>query len=76
VSRSRKGGKAPGYDVWSRRPPGGACQGYGPIAKRATIRAERAQKRREIAIAVALGSVRAAAGELEASLARYLEIAS
>ena len=41
MSRTRKGGKAPGYDYWSRRPASG--RGYGPDVKRQCHGIERAQ---------------------------------
>ena len=48
MSRTKKGSKSPGYDFWSRRPPGGGCAGSGPEAKKITHKAERAEKKRVI----------------------------
>ena len=41
MSRSKHGGKGPGYDYWSRRPY--SSNGYGPDIKKLCHRAERRQ---------------------------------
>lgn len=44
MSRTKRHrGKPPGYDYWSRRPPYGACMGYGKFVKKHTHRLERIQ---------------------------------
>lgn len=47
MSRTKKGSKAPGTDVWSKR-PGSTGGGTGKIVKNITKRRERSQKRKEI----------------------------
>lgn len=40
MSRSIKGNKSIGYDFWSKRP--GSGRGFGKIARKVTVRKERA----------------------------------
>lgn len=47
MSRTRKGGKGPGYDYWGRRALSGGC-GYGPKVKKATTRVERSRAKAAI----------------------------
>lgn len=47
MSRTKKGNKSPGSDVWSKR-PGTHGGGTGPVVKNITKRRERSQKRQEI----------------------------
>lgn len=42
MSRTKRGGKGPGYDYWGRRALSGDC-GYGPQVKKTTARMERAR---------------------------------
>lgn len=44
MSRSKKKGKPPGYDFWSRRPLSG--QGHGKILKKLIHKIERGQSKR------------------------------
>ena len=45
MSRTRKETKGPGYDFWSRRCFGSACDGYGKSAKQKTKQRERQRDR-------------------------------
>lgn len=47
MSRTKKGGKAPGYEYWSRRPFNRCGQYPGPASKKRTHKTERANNKRE-----------------------------
>lgn len=47
MSKTKKGSKGPGFDVWSKR-PGTTNGGSGPIVKKITKKRERSLKRKEI----------------------------
>lgn len=48
MSRSRRGGKPPGYEYWSKRPGKGSKMPSGKSAKKSTHKAERRQAKKEI----------------------------
>ena len=47
MSRTKRGGKRPGYEYWSARP--GSSRGVGAKATKATHRAERQQNKKATA---------------------------